>query len=219
MTVTGSGNYTGAAELTFRISYQSIALDSTKSVTVNPDAPYAYFRFVAPGTGKYKFYSTGSLDTKGYVYNSSNQQIAYDDDSGENRNFCVTCELKASSVFYFSCRLFNSQDSGTFSVRLEMINEKAISECDFELDNTIYYYDGTAKLPNATITDGSKTLVNGTDYTLSYSNNTDIGTARVTATGKGSYTGSDYRTFTITCETISVGGSKTVNISQGGQLR
>ena len=45
---------------------------------------------------------------------------------------------------------------------------------------------------------GSTTLRNGTDYTVSYSNNINAGSgALVTVTGKGSYTGTVNRAFTI----------------------
>jgi len=43
-----------------------------------------------------------------------------------------------------------------------------------------------------------KTLVSSTDYTVSYSDNIKVGTAKVTVTGKGNYTGSKTATFTIT---------------------
>ena len=38
-----------------------------------------------------------------------------------------------------------------------------------------------------TVTSDGKTLVQGTDYTVSYSDNTNAGTATVTATGTGIY--------------------------------
>ena len=41
------------------------------------------------------------------------------------------------------------------------------------------------------------TLTNGTDYTVSYSNHINPGTATVTITGKGYYTGSRVINFTI----------------------
>ena len=43
-----------------------------------------------------------------------------------------------------------------------------------------------------------KTLTAGTDYTVTFSNNTNIGTASVTITGIGGYTGSKTLNFTIT---------------------
>ncbi len=60
-------------------------------------------------------------------------------------------------------------------------------------------YDGTAKEPAVTVTydNGATVLAQGTDYTIEYSNNTKVGTASVTITGKGSYTGSVDKTFRI----------------------
>ena len=48
-----------------------------------------------------------------------------------------------------------------------------------------------------TVTYGGKALVRGTDYTVAYSKNTNAGTATVTVTGKGKYTGSKVTSFTI----------------------
>lgn len=64
-------------------------------------------------------------------------------------------------------------------------------------------YTGSAIKPAVTVKDGTKTLVSGTDYTVSYANNVNIGTATVTVTGKGSYTGTKTATFNITGKTIS----------------
>ena len=58
-------------------------------------------------------------------------------------------------------------------------------------------YTGKAITPKPTVTLGGKTLTSGTDYTLSYKNNTNAGTATVTATGKGNYTGTKSATFKI----------------------
>ena len=66
------------------------------------------------------------------------------------------------------------------------------------MDKNSYTYDGTAKTPAVTVTLDGKTLVLNTDYTVSYSNNIKVGTAAVTVTGKGKYTGSATINFTIT---------------------
>lgn len=50
---------------------------------------------------------------------------------------------------------------------------------------------------------GSKTLKNGTDFTLSYKNNTALGTATVVLTGKGNYSGTVTKTFKITERAVS----------------
>ncbi|MDR0196720.1 MAG: hypothetical protein LBI36_00665, partial [Oscillospiraceae bacterium] len=48
-------------------------------------------------------------------------------------------------------------------------------------------YTGKSLKPGVTLKDGSKTLKSGTDYTLSYSKNKNIGKASVKITGKGNY--------------------------------
>ena len=50
-------------------------------------------------------------------------------------------------------------------------------------------YDGSAKTPAYTVKSGEKILTAGTDYELTYSNNTNAGTATVTATGLDNYAG------------------------------
>lgn len=73
-----------------------------------------------------------------------------------------------------------------------------LSKATIKLSQTSYTYDGKAKTPAATVVLNGKTLVSSTDYTVSYSDNIKVGTAKVTVTGKGNYTGSKTATFTIT---------------------
>ena len=51
---------------------------------------------------------------------------------------------------------------------------------------------------------GTKTLKNGTDYTVTYKNNKNVGKATVTITGKGAYTGTITKTFKINPKATSI---------------
>ena len=73
----------------------------------------------------------------------------------------------------------------------------SISKASVTLSTSTYAYDGKAKKPGVTVKLNGKTLKNGTDYTVSYSNNTKVGTATVKITGKGNYTGSVSKTYSI----------------------
>ena len=73
----------------------------------------------------------------------------------------------------------------------------SISKASVTLSTSTYAYDGKAKTPSVTVKVGGKTLKKDTDYTVSYSNNTKVGTAKVTITGKGNYTGSVSKTYSI----------------------
>ena len=77
------------------------------------------------------------------------------------------------------------------------VTKQSISKASVTLSTSTYAYDGKAKKPGVTVMLNGKTLKNGTDYTVSYSNNTKVGTAKVTITGKGNYTGSVSKTFNI----------------------
>lgn len=59
------------------------------------------------------------------------------------------------------------------------------------------YATGAAIVPNTVVKLGDKTLVKDTDYTVSVKNNKAPGTATVTITGKGAYTGTITKQFTI----------------------
>lgn len=58
-------------------------------------------------------------------------------------------------------------------------------------------YTGDAICPGVTVKMGSVTLQQDTDYTLSYQNNIQPGTASITISGKGIYSGSKTVTFAI----------------------
>ena len=58
-------------------------------------------------------------------------------------------------------------------------------------------YNGKKQTQAVVVRDGDTTLVNGTDYTLTYENNTNAGTASVVITGEGNYKGSVTKNFTI----------------------
>ena len=56
---------------------------------------------------------------------------------------------------------------------------------------------GSALTPTVTVRHGDTVLAAGTDYTITYANNTAVGTATVTITGMGNYTGTLTVTFAI----------------------
>ena len=58
-------------------------------------------------------------------------------------------------------------------------------------------YSGSAFKPSPTVKYGKTALKKGTDYKLTYKNNKAVGTATVTITGIGSYTGTKKVTFKI----------------------
>lgn len=77
-----------------------------------------------------------------------------------------------------------------------------VVENDFEsakvkLTPESFEYDGKEQTPEVTVELGEDTLNPDTDYTVSYENNTDAGTATVCVQGNGDYTGTAYAYFEI----------------------
>ena len=85
----------------------------------------------------------------------------------------------------------------TYNTGKLVIDALSIENAEITLNQTTYTYDGNEKKPTTTVVLNNKTLILNTDYTVSYSNNKNAGTATVTITGKGNYTGTKSINFTI----------------------
>ena len=88
----------------------------------------------------------------------------------------------------------------------------SLSDTSIRLDSAIVKarvsdraYTGSAQQPKPTVVAAGSVLKEGTDYTLSYSNNVNIGTASVTIKGKGNYRGSVTKNFKIYKDTFKAG--------------
>ena len=91
------------------------------------------------------------------------------------------------------------------------IEPKSISNMLQDITGT-YVYDGTPKKPTAVVMDGTKTLVEGTDYTVSYGTNVHVyQAATVYVEGKGNYTGTFSRNFKIQPKPIDITSVSTTN--------
>ena len=127
--------------------------------------------------------------------------------SGSAKKPAVTISGLKSGTDY-TVSYVNNVNVGTASVKIKGKDKykgtisldftiKAASMSDFasnvKLSYTSCTYSGSAKKPTVTISG----LKSGTDYTVSYSNNTNVGKAKVVITGRGNYTGTTTKTFTI----------------------
>ena len=106
------------------------------------------------------------------------------------------------------------EDTGSYlDLFMDMLGgegSRKIKDCDVEAiaDQT---YTGKAIRPSVKITWNGTKLTRSTDYTLTYSNNTKVGTAKVKITGKGKYTG----TKTVSFKIVKKDSGKTSGKSSG----
>ncbi|MCD8013553.1 MAG: leucine-rich repeat protein [Lachnospiraceae bacterium] len=100
-----------------------------------------------------------------------------------------------------------------------VIDMAELAQEDVSVEVTIgeLTYTGDALTPAITVTsaDGTTTFTEGTDYTVSYSNNTEVGTATITVTFTGNFSGTATSTFTITEAETEDSGSSTETEDSG----
>ena len=98
-------------------------------------------------------------------------------------SFCMTVVLLLSSVVWAPAA---GAEGETIS----------LAEADIHIED-VCYYDGSPQTPKMTVTLHTKVLIEKSDYTVTYQNNVNAGTATVTVTGEGIYSGSASTLFTI----------------------
>lgn len=99
---------------------------------------------------------------------------------------------KSAGKHTITVRFKGEKYSGTMTASYT-IGAKSISGKKIHLSRSHYTYNGKVHHPTVTIAG----LREGTDFTVSYSDTINAGIATVRVTGKGNYTGSVSKTFTI----------------------
>ena len=176
-TVTGKGIFAGSKNLNYII--EAIDIGSYK-LEIQSDS-YNY-----DATEKKPEVKVVILETTGnkYYLDASNYTVKY----VNNKN------AGTANVIVTGTGSYSGELKGTF-----IISQKDITGANVTIPQESYEYTGTEIKPEVTVTlsDGTG-LIFGTDYTVSYVDNTDIGTATITVTGTGNYNGYVTKTFTIT---------------------
>lgn len=167
ITVTGKGNYTGTASGTFKINAASL---SGASVTAAAQTYTGGARTPAV---------TVKLNGKTLV-SGTDYTAAYKNNTNAG----------AATVTVTGKGNYTGAASGTFTINAASIAGAAVTVAK-------QYYNGVAVTPAPTVKVNGVTLRSGTDYTVTYKNNTKAGTASLTVTGKGNYTGTVTKSFTI----------------------
>ena len=91
----------------------SVSVGTTYNTTINFANQEYYYIFTPSSNVKYTFESSGSLDTRVYVYNSSWEQLGYNDDDGTDNNFKLTISLTSGTKYYVKVRAYSSRTGST----------------------------------------------------------------------------------------------------------
>ena len=104
----------------------------------NPDSRF-WFRFVAPASGEYVFFSEGGMDTHGEIMDADKNTLTSDDDSGSDWNFYATYEMEKGNVYYLSCGTYNAYEEVTYRVGIAKTTAATALELEVESINMQQY--------------------------------------------------------------------------------
>lgn len=207
-----TGN-TGNGDVTYQYKVKG-ANDNTYSTTVPTDANNYTVKAIVAATANYKGSEatadftiarksvtaamieniasqvyTGSALTPAITVKDGNNTLALTTDY----TVAYTNNTNAGTATVTITGLGNYKDtaSKTFTISAKTLANNMVEDIDEQI------YTGSALQPEPVVKDGNKTLVEGTDYTVAYTNNTNPGTATVSITGKNNYQGTVTTQFTI----------------------
>lgn len=189
VTITGKGNYSGSIR---------------KQFTITPADFSGFSAELSADTVTY----TGSAQKPGATVKSGDKVLV------SGTDFTVSYSNNTNAGTAKATIKGKGNYSGTITKEFT-ITPADISQLTASLSADIFRYNGTEQKPSVTVKSRDKMLVPDTDFTVSYSDNIDVGTATVNITGQGNYTGSMTRTFTITNARIpAVITAKSVTLNQ-----
>lgn len=171
VTVTGTGNYTGEVTKSFEIAKADISSATISDI----DSPVGYTGTAYEPEVTVTFNGTElALDTDYTVAYTNNVN------AGE-----ATVTITGTGAHF----------KGSVEKHFT-ITAADLSGCTFAPIADVTY-NTKAHTPEVTVAISGRTLEADKDYTVSYASNVNAGTATVTVTGKGNFTGSANTTFTI----------------------
>ena len=175
ISITGIGDYTGTIKKNFNIVARGISDTTIGSI---PNQTY---------TGN----SISALPVITYNGATLTKDVDYTLSYSNNIN------VGTATITITGKGNFKGTTSKTFSISARAMSDTSVAN----VSSQTYTGNGISPLP--TITYNNKTLKKDTDYTLSYSNNINAGTATITITGKGNFTGTTSKTFSISARAMS----------------
>lgn len=186
--ITGTGNYTGTYEKTFKINPKNIG---DADVTVAPIPSQEYNGGIEVKPIPDVSYSYGDSDADVYHLGSSDYTLNY-----QNANTVGTATVKITGKGNFT----GTRDVN-YHIGSSILDTSKISITCPEIENgTSFVYTGSAYKPAVVVTNltNGESLEIDKDYRVVYGENTNVGTGTVTVEGIDAYGGEKEITFTIT---------------------
>ncbi len=190
--IIGCGEYDGEIVLTFNI----IPADISGSIVIAGDCKYGErlsinTENIVPtnATLEYKWYvNTAKSTTGGTVINGET-----------NSSYVIAKGMVGKYIYVEVTAELENYNTKVFKAIAGPVQATSVNGFNVVLSKDVYMYDGTAKTPEATVTDSrtQEKLTVGTDYTIEYKDNIAVGTAKVIIKGINDYTGEKEVQFKI----------------------
>ena len=203
-TISGKSVTDGGKTLTFNAKFAATDSLPAASVTAAPTAKSGLK------------YDGSAQDLLGFVGTAANGTMQY---SLDNSNWSAAIPKGTDAgdytVYYMAKGDSTHSDSAVASISAT-IDPKDINDSTVTIGTIAEQsYTGGAITPNPEVKDGTKTLVKGTDYTVSCTNKY-VGTAELTITGTGNYTGTKKASFTIVAANQNPSFNTPASLVKGG---
>ena len=220
VTITGKGYYTGSRVINFTIKEKVIIKpnkpilssigDKNIEIGSRVELTAKVTNIDSAATYKYQWYEASSKTASGTkIANATSTKYA--PATGKNGEKYYYCNVTVSKNGY-------AETTTTNRAKVRVTTPLSRATIGSIAAQT---YTGKGITPSVTVKYNRITLTNGTDYTVSYSNHINPGTATVTITGKGYYTGSRKINFTINKPAVKLptqATSSKVSIDQSGNI-
>lgn len=181
--IKGKGNYSGTESAVFKIVPKEIGSDE---ITADP--------VTAAYKGK-EIYAVPELVWNGKkLVNKKDFKLSYPSEGAGAYKEPGVYEIMVTGIGNFT---------GTRKIKLEISNKMLLSKAKVSKIPNQPYQGGKEITPSFILKLGSYTLEENTDYTVSYSENQSIGTARILVVGKGNFAGIKKIPFKIIGTSIS----------------
>ncbi|MBQ8425788.1 MAG: hypothetical protein IJX17_07245, partial [Clostridia bacterium] len=218
--------YTENTDYTLSFSYKKIGADDNSLVSVTSDdfVDAGVYTITATGIGNYSGTKTTTYTIEKANYDGLTvSRVAYSYTETPT-NFSLSQDVFGEVKYYYSIvedmssakefDIHTILDAGKYYFYAEISESDNYNSCKTTTSSFIvstfdlvgatitlaensYDYTGVALNPKPLVVCGNYTLVENEDYTLSYENNTNIGTASIKVIGKGNFAGEVVKTFEI----------------------
>ncbi len=100
----------------------SLSLGSSLSGRIETDGDVDYFSVRVNESGRLIVYTTGNLDTRGVLQNSSGSALTNNDDGGEGNNFRIERSVTAGT-YYIAVEGYDASETGDYTLYARLISD------------------------------------------------------------------------------------------------